>query len=299
MTPLIYANLTRFFFASIFHIGVEFSYLTVIGLLLFVILFLIKQLHDIKLQLETKKNEVEELSNFKTVCLQAVAHDLRTSMMGMLMILRSLQNRPNEPILLSRPILECMIKSSDRALTLINAVSEGLDCNYSQIDLRLQPTALPELVTDSLTKLNKRGLVDQIVINNLVTENLPQVKADPEQIQRVLEHLILNAIQHNPTQSTIALNAKTNGNKVRFIIEDNGIGMTPKQCQSLFKIYVRNLYNSRLTGIGLGLYVCHRIIKAHRGEIGVNSQPNRGTRVWFTLPLAVADNCKQEVLQDY
>lgn len=285
-------TLNHFLFASISQVGIESSCLILIGFLALIIIVLVKQLQDKTLQLESKQKEVEELANLKTVCLQAVAHDLRTSMMGMSMILKSLQSRSNEPSLISRTILERMIESSDRALTLINAVSEGLDCNCSQIDSQPQPTALSELVTASLTKLNKRCLVNQITIHNLIPENLPKVKADSHQIQRVLEQLFLNAIQHNPPQLTITLDAKIDGNQICFMIEDNGIGMTSKQCQSSFKLYVRNLYNSRLTGIGLGLYLCHQIIKAHGGEIGVNSQRNKGTTVWFTLPLATVGTYK-------
>jgi signal transduction histidine kinase len=73
------------------------------------------------------------------------------------------------------------------------------------------------------------------------------------------------------------------GEKVRCAIADNGVGIEQQQCDRLFDLYYRGASSRSLSGIGLGLYLCRQIIKAHGGEIGVISSPGQGTTFWFTL----------------
>ncbi|WLT37032.1 sensor histidine kinase [Synechocystis sp. B12] len=63
--------------------------------------------------------------------------------------------------------------------------------------------------------------------------------------------------------------------------------MAKDQCEHLFRLYLRNRHNQRLTGIGLGCYQSRQIVEAHGGHIGVTSSPGQGSHFWFTLPLAV------------
>jgi signal transduction histidine kinase len=69
-------------------------------------------------------------------------------------------------------------------------------------------------------------------------------------------------------------------------VEDDGVGISPEQCEHLFDLYVRGDRSRHSMGLGLGLYLCRQIIGAHGGEIGVISSPDGGAIFWFTLPLA-------------
>ncbi|MBD1945660.1 HAMP domain-containing histidine kinase [Coleofasciculus sp. FACHB-712] len=242
-------------------------------------------------QLEDKMSEPGKSSNIKLVCLQAVTHDLRTSTMGMLMILRTLQQSSGEKISLSRTTLERMIESNDRTLTLINSVSEKLDSEPRQIPLQCQPLLLQQILESIFIKYQDKLMRNKVNLNNLIINRPLEINADPSQVQKVVEQLLLNAIKHNPPGVKIDLNATVEQGMLRFSITDNGIGMDQKQLLSLFHLYARNLHNPHLTGIGLGSYLCRQIIQAHGGEIGVSSQPKAGTTVWFTLPLAASDVC--------
>jgi len=70
------------------------------------------------------------------------------------------------------------------------------------------------------------------------------------------------------------------------VVEDDGVGILPEQCQHLFELYVRGDRSRHSVGLGLGLYLCRQIIEAHGGKIGVISSPGAGAIFWFTLPLA-------------
>ena len=72
--------------------------------------------------------------------------------------------------------------------------------------------------------------------------------------------------------------------KVRVSVSDTGDGLTEEQCKGLFVPFTR--YDNKREGIGLGLYITHNLVKLMQGEIGVESQPGKGSTFWFEIPLA-------------
>jgi signal transduction histidine kinase len=97
--------------------------------------------------------------------------------------------------------------------------------------------------------------------------------------------LIVNAIKHNLPGLSITINAIAQGDKIYCTVADNGVGLSQQQCERLFDLYFRGSNVRNSVSLGLGLYLCKRIINAHGGEIGVNSAPNAGATFWFTLPI--------------
>ncbi|ACK73421.1 multi-sensor signal transduction histidine kinase [Gloeothece citriformis PCC 7424] len=245
-----------------------------------------KEVKDRTQELQERMEEVRELYEMKNVFLQAVYHDLRTSFMGLMMLLKNLQNRSGDNISISRSILDRIVQSGDRQLMLINALSEDHFSEHHSLVLHCQPLSLRELVENLSQDWQSLFKQNQVRLINLVPANLPHTKGDLEQIKSVFNNIITNALKHNPPGITITVEATLEQGMIYCKLSDNGIGMDQQQCQSLFKLYVRSLYNTRRTGIGLGCYQCRQIIEAHGGKIGVNSTPGLGSQFWFTLPIA-------------
>lgn len=244
-----------------------------------------EQVIERTLQLRAKMQEQEQLLQMKTVFFQAVVHDLRTSIMGLSMLLNNLPNTDAE-ILLSSANLKRISQSSDRQLTLINALAEDHFAEQHLLSLQRQSVSLTEIINPLLNDLSPLFVQNKSKLINEIPTDLPKINVDHSQIRLVFEQLLTNAVKHNPPEIQIILAATVESNSVKCTISDNGIGMTPDQCQNLFKLYVRNLHNHRLTGIGLGSYQCRQIIEAHGGQIGVESTLKSGSQFWFTLPLA-------------
>jgi signal transduction histidine kinase len=248
-------------------------------------LMLERQVEERTLQLQDKIAQVERLDEMKTVFLQAVAHDLRTSMMGLSMILKNLQKQSGDTVSLARSILERIVQNSDRQLTLVNALAQDHFAEERSLILCCQPLSLKEHVETLLPDWQLQYSRNQAQLENLIPDNLPNIYADPEQLKCVFNNLFANCLKHNPPGIHVAIEASLDKDAIRCTITDNGIGMSEQQCQNLFKLYVRSLYNQRLTGIGLGAYQCRQIIEAQGGAIGVNSTPGVGSQFWFTLPV--------------
>ncbi|GAB4377944.1 MAG: hypothetical protein Kow00121_28780 [Elainellaceae cyanobacterium] len=244
-----------------------------------------KQVMERTLQLRANMAELEELNRLRDVFIHAIAHDLRTTVMGTLMVLQNLQNQPGDKISVSRTLLERMTQSGDIQLCKLNSLleayknkTEGIVINPESVDV----AAMLRIITTSL-----KSLFDQNAVNlvNHIPDELPRVVADHNQLERVFRHLLVNAVKHNPPGVQITLEAAVKGDRLHCTVSDNGKGISQKQCSHLFELCMGTAQERQLTGISLGLFLCHQIITAHGGEIGVDSTPDQGSSFWFTLPL--------------
>ncbi|MBF2009036.1 MAG: PAS domain S-box protein [Chlorogloeopsis fritschii C42_A2020_084] len=233
------------------------------------------------LDISDRKRTEEALRVF----FHAVSHDLRNPVLGTLMVLKNLLSRSEDKITVPRTILERMVQSSERQLNLINSLMEAHVSEVQGVGLQLQPVELHTVVEDAIADLQPILTENQAHLTNLVTADLPLVNADQTQLWRVFSNLIVNAVKHNPPGLSIIINARVEGDKICCTVSDNGVGLNPQQSDKLFDLYFRGSNNRNSVSLGLGLYLCKRIINAHGGEIGVNNNPQAGASFWFTLPV--------------
>lgn len=284
-----------------------------------------RQVEERTQELKQKYNELQELHRLKDIFLHAVSHDLRTPVLGWLMVLNNLLNRQEadglsvsksqvlkvsqlniegsdeslqpcqpESIPVSRSVLERMMQSSDRQLRLINSLLEVHASEVAGVALQCEPIQLGELVGILVEDFEPLLAKNQATLMNHIPVDLPLISADAAQLRRVFENLLNNALNHNPPGIKITLEAQVKAGMICCTVADNGVGMSQDLCDHLFKLYFRGQKANSFsqghrpyTGLGLGLYLCRQIIEAHGGEIGVKSRPEEGTTFWFTLSLFV------------
>ncbi len=116
------------------------------------------------------------------------------------------------------------------------------------------------------------------------------VFADEGRIVQVLVNLLSNAIKYSPEGSVVTLRTRTNQTHVEVSIIDQGRGVPPEYQEIIFERFqqVQESDGRRGAGTGLGLAICKTLIEQHSGRIGVVSEPGKGSRFWFTLPLCNA-----------
>ena len=255
------------------------------------------QLRSQNQQLQAEIRERQKAEEAVQLFLHAVSHDLRNPVTGGLMVLKSLlaEADANEgKTVLSRSVLQRMIQSHDRQLMLINSLLETHANEISGIVLQRQPVPLRSLVEQLAAEWEPLLQAERATLENLVPAALPPVDADPNQLYRVYENLIANALKHNPPGLTLTLTAEAIAPDpqqppiIQCRVTDNGVGIPPEELDTMFDRYKRGNRTRRSVSLGLGLYLCRQLITAHGGEIGVNSQPAHGASFWFTLPIATS-----------
>ncbi|WP_226589146.1 sensor histidine kinase [Microseira wollei] len=231
------------------------------------------------------------------VFLHSVSHDLRSPVIGTSIVLQSLLKKPEQKLVVDRSVLERLLQGSDRQMNLINSLLEAHATEVQGITLNCEPLRLDKLVEAVLSDLAPVLNKNQVILNNRIGADLPLINGDATQLWRAFTNLISNAMKHNPHGITLTLDAEIveeNQNRkqarhpkmIRCTVADNGIGISPAQCDRLFELYAKGDRARYMPGLGLGLYLCKQIITAHGGKIGVISSPNAGSTFWFTLPLA-------------
>jgi signal transduction histidine kinase/integral membrane sensor domain MASE1 len=251
-------------------------------------------------QIQTNLEELEKLNRLKDRLLHAVSHDLKTPVLGSLLVLQRLSKSADDPVALSRAVLDQLTQSSERQLGLIQSLLEDHAPQATTLTVHRSALALGPLVQSVIAGLEPQLSLYRAQVDNQVAADLPLIWADATHLRRVFENLIVNALKHNPPGLKLTLTAyvqeadptpgQTAVPMVHCRVIDNGVGISAAQCEQMFTHpYLRSTHDRRVTGLGLGLFICHQVIQAHGGEIGVSSAPQQGAQFWFTVPTAASN----------
>jgi signal transduction histidine kinase len=120
----------------------------------------------------------------------------------------------------------------------------------------------------------------------LYLEPLPRVNADEGRVVQVLTNMLSNAAKYSDEHSVIAVEIKAQGDAVQFAVKNEGPGVPETDREKLFTRFGRIGRDNGDASIGLGLYICSELVSLMGGSIGYESEPNKVTTFWFTLPRA-------------
>jgi light-regulated signal transduction histidine kinase (bacteriophytochrome) len=167
---------------------------------------------------------------------------------------------------------------------------EGL-LAYSKVNTITQPVQVVDLneIVEQLQRFELAAMLGEKHAVIEIPQPLPSVEVDPVQIRQLIQNLIANGIKYQKKGDVprITITAKPAANEmVKIEIADNGIGIAPEYHQSIFAMFRHLHSDNEYKGAGAGLAVCKKIVERHNGQIGIESQPDRGSTFWFTVPCA-------------
>jgi len=144
-------------------------------------------------------------------------------------------------------------------------------------------TDVQEMIQKTLDLVQPRAGKSKIEAYAKFEGELPQIHADPQQLQQVLLNLSLNAVDAMPKGGTLTIAAtQESPNRLTITVADTGIGIEPDVLPRIFQPFFTS---KKRRGLGLGLPICDRIVKGHGGRIEVESMPGEGTRFTIRLPI--------------
>jgi signal transduction histidine kinase len=228
-----------------------------------------EELKKSKDEIEFANKKLKELNQFKEEMAAMIVHDLKNPLN---LIIGLAENET--------------VKQSGKQM--LNMVMNILDVQkYEQTEIKLQRANFQaDIISESaLEQVCLLYEQKNIKVENLVNEYV--VVVDPDLIERVFVNILTNAIKYTPINGKITLESeKSEDELIQIKITDNGPGIPEDKLEKIFlkfeQVVAKESGIARSTGMGLTF--CKMVIEAHGGEIGVESELEKGTSFWFTLP---------------
>ncbi len=224
--------------------------------------------------------------NMRRQLIGDVSHELNTPLASIKGYMEGLQDGVIAP---TAETFQLVHHEADRLQRLVHDLQElsRAEAVSSQLDLRpCDPSRIVQAVTARLLP----QFADQgIVLENDVSERLPQVRADADRVEQVLTNLVGNALQYTAAGGRVTIKAARLDAAIQFSVQDTGVGLTTDDLTKIFQRFYRvDKSRARASGgSGIGLTIAQHIVEAHGGQIWAESPGlNQGSTFSFTLPLA-------------
>lgn len=231
----------------------------------------------------TDIEELRLLQQQKDDFISIASHELKTPLTSLKAALQLLYRMKDSPSATMSPMIVMANKSLDKVNILVEDLLYASKVNQGQLHVEPQTIILADVIRDSCNFIRSEGVYDLQTEGDLNAE----VYADPVRIDQILTNFITNAVKYAPASKLIKIVLKKTQGMVKVSVIDQGPGIPAEKQRFLFDRYYRaNNSGSQYTGLGLGLFICSEIIKAHHGNIGVTSEVGKGSAFWFSLPAA-------------
>jgi PAS domain S-box-containing protein len=232
----------------------------------------------------TDINEIKNLNEKKDDFISIASHELKTpvtSLKASLQLLNKMKDNPAAKDIFPA-LVEQACRSSEKVSTLIENLLNVSKLSQGLLHLDKSRFNLYQLVEEIC------GHIPMAAAFSIVTlgETQLEVYADATRIEQVVVNFVSNAIKYAAGSAEIRILIEKLEDAVRLSVTDEGPGIPAEELPYLFDRYYRvDADAAQYSGLGLGLYINAEIIKKHGGKIGVNSEPDKGSTFWFTLPI--------------
>jgi len=245
------------------------------------------EINDVIYTINSMINQINDLEEKRDERLAILTHELKTPLSSMLGFAQVLQ-KPK--------VMGELNPKQEKAIEIINNNASNLKAMITDI-LDFQKLDLDKM-TFQYTYLNINKLMEKLLDNHQKYMHEKQIeylystqekiftKSDRERIERVFNHLILNAVDFVPQEGgKIEIGAQTKDGEIIFYVKDNGIGIPVEKQGDLFKKSHPDKTITRIHGgAGLGLAICKGIINGLGGKIWIESEQGKGSVFYFTIP---------------
>jgi PAS domain S-box-containing protein len=232
---------------------------------------------------------LREIDRLKSEFIATASHELRTPLtsvqMGVYLLLERAVGQLTEKQV---EVLSACRDDCDRLDQLMRDLLDVSRIEAGESKPSFEPVRMRDLLDAATKELQPQVEVKGIDFKVEAPVDLPVVRVDRSQVERVLANLVVNAIRYTK-QGEIKISAQPRGNSVAVSVSDTGNGIPAEYLPHIFDKFVQ-VPGAATGGAGLGLAISRLIVEAHGGQISVQSEPNRGSTFTFTLPVGTGSS---------
>ena len=247
---------------------------------------LVSKIVDQQAEISRQNEELQKLNQLKNSFLGMAAHDLRNPLSTIQMATEMLMVPKAELPDGEHELMANLVwQQTHYMVGLLNDLLDIAQIESGKLSLNWEQVALRDFLADEVAWQSpvaaKKGTHLRL---NEVPDGL--VWLDPVRLRQVMDNFISNAVKYSPAGSTVVVRGLYEANGWRVEVQDEGPGLKENDRQRLFQDFAR--LSAQPTGgeksTGLGLSIVRRIVQAHGGDVGVESEPGQGATFWFSIP---------------
>jgi two-component system phosphate regulon sensor histidine kinase PhoR len=238
-------------------------------------------LHDV--------SELRRLEQVRTEFVANVSHELRTPLTAIQGYIETLLGGALDDPDTAHRFLGIVVRHTERLGRLLNDLTDLSNIELGKVALHLAPTGLAPLVDSVIAIIQPRADAAGIVVERALPDALPLVLADHDRLEQILINLVDNAVKFSRPAGRVTVGAAVAGDGgVEVWVRDTGVGIPAADLPRITERFYRvdRARSRALGGTGLGLAIVKHLVMAHGGELHIESEPDLGTRVRFTLSAA-------------
>ncbi|AMV70941.1 KinB sensor domain-containing domain [Desulfuromonas carbonis] len=228
---------------------------------------------------------LKELERLKSEFVLAASHELKTPLTGLAMSIALLEEESTGKTPRERELLLAAREETERLRALVADLLDLSRIESGRIEMEIVPVAATVLIEKAFVAFQSQTQAAGIELTQSVPDDLPPALADPNKITWVLSNLLSNALRYTPRGGHIRMRAEQGGGWLYLSVCDDGAGIPVEYQSRVFEKFIQ-VKGDHQGGSGLGLAICREIVRAHGGNIWVESFPGKGSTFTFTLKAA-------------
>lgn len=243
---------------------------------------------DMAERISRQVSDIREADATRRKLVTNISHDLRTPLTSLQGYLETLAFKDDLTPEERDKYMNTALKHSDRLRRLVSDLFELSKLDSAEVEINAEPFSLSELAQDVLVKFELSAGERGVELVGSFDPDLPFVRADIGRVERVLENLVKNGIEHTPPGGGVEIDLRLGDGQVQVRVADSGSGIRPEDLPRIFEPYYRASGGRKMggEGTGLGLAIARRIVNLHGSEISVTSETDKGSEFSFSLPVA-------------